>query len=215
MILAKKAFYKVHEILKGEGTILDIGCGTELQHAKEFDMLGYEVDGLDIFDEEDFAVDNILKEYIQNDFSNMGSRIGVQLWDCLWCSHTLEHQRNVGVFLDKMHEYSKTDSLVAITVPPRKDAIVGGHVSLWNAGLLLYNLVLSGFDCSRAMVTTEGYNVSVVVEKADIREELSEIPLEYNNGDIFKLKKFFPPELFKGPHSNGDQFFGVIKNLNW
>lgn len=122
----------------------------------------------------------------------------------VWCSHTLEHSRHVGAFLDKCFEVLEDDGWLAITVPPMKPQIVGGHLSIWNAGLLIYNLILAGFDCSKAMVKTYGYNISVIVQKkkADLPE------LNYDRGDIEKLATFFPLPVYQG-------FDGFIAECNW
>ena len=61
-------------------------------------------------------------------------------------SHVLEHQFDPQRFLRKIYECLNPDGVLALTVPPRKDEIVGGHVSLWNGGLLLYHLVLAHLD---------------------------------------------------------------------
>lgn len=109
-------------------------------------------------------------------------------FDGIWCAHCLEHQRSVGVFLDKIFSDLKDGGILCITVPPRKDKIVGGHLSLWNGGLLLYNLILAGFDCSGAEVLKDGYNISVIV-----RKKAAKIPdLKMDCGDIEALSHFFP-----------------------
>src|SRR5690606_36120022 len=79
--------------------------------------------------------------------------------------------------------------VLALTVPPLKSRIVGGHVSLWNAGLLLYNLVLAGFDCSRARILQYGYNISVILTKTP-----AELPrdLSFDRGDLRRLRPFLP-----------------------
>ena len=69
-------------------------------------------------------------------------------FDLVWCSHVLEHQPNPNLFLKKCFDILNDDGWLCVTVPPRKDEIVGGHLTLWNAGLLLYNLIMAGFDCS-------------------------------------------------------------------
>jgi hypothetical protein len=123
----------------------------------------------------------------------------------VWCSHCLEHQRDIRTFLQCINFNTKENGWIAITVPPMKDEIVGGHVTLWNAGLLMYNLILAGIDCSQAKVKTYGYNCSVIVQKKSI-----EVPsLKYDQGDIKTLSKFFP----EGYNYQG--FNGNIKELNW
>ncbi len=147
-MLALEALNKVLEM--DFETVLDIGSGSG-QHAYEFRKHGKEVTTIDLSEPADYVGDYM--------------KVFVPYHDCIWASHVLEHQRDPGLFLEKCYRDLKDDGILAITVPPRKDAIVGGHVTLWNAGLLLYNLVLAGFDCSKASVKTYGYNVSVVVRK--------------------------------------------------
>lgn len=121
-------------------------------------------------------------------------------FDAIWCAHCLEHQRNVGAFLDKVFKDLKEGGLLCITVPPRKDNIVGGHLSLWNAGLLLYNLILAGFDCSQARVMRDGYNITVMV-----RKKAAKLPnLDMDNGDIEKIAHFFPFDAVHGFDGNID-----------
>jgi SAM-dependent methyltransferase len=119
-------------------------------------------------------------------------------FDAIWCAHCLEHQLNVHDFLRKIFLECKEDGVVCITVPPLKHEIVGGHVSLWNAGLLIYNMILAEFDCSHAKVIVDGYNISVLV-----RKKQAYLPeLSYDTGDIEKLARYFPFPVKQG--FNGD-----------
>jgi|6_EtaG_2_1085325.scaffolds.fasta_scaffold49163_2 SAM-dependent methyltransferase len=132
-------------------------------------------------------------------------------YDAIWCSHVLEHQLNVNLFLRKLLNDVYEDGLIAITVPqlgfkPPVNRVVSGHVTLWNAGQLLYNLVLAGCDCSEAMVNTTDYDASVIVRKKTI------VPfpeLTMNKGDLdVTLAKYFPFEVV-------NNFDGLIENVNW
>lgn len=124
-------------------------------------------------------------------------------FDCVIASHVLEHQLNVQQFLRKVHLHLLEGGVLGISVPPAKKEIVGGHVTLWNAGLLLYNLVLAGFDCREAWVRKYGYNISVAVRKRSITLP----PLEYDNGDIDRISQFLP-------NGWGEGFNGEITSLN-
>jgi len=88
------------------------------------------------------------------------------LTDVIWCCHVLEHQRDIGVFFYYLHFDLKRGDVLAITVPPFRQ-VVPGHVTAWNAGLLLYNLVLAGFDCAAAALKTYDYNISAIVRKGE------------------------------------------------
>ncbi len=109
-------------------------------------------------------------------------------YDACFCSHTLEHVRNVGLFLDKLIGETKDGGLIGIVVPPAKHNIVGGHLTLWNAGLLCYNLILCGLDLSKAAVRSYDYNVAVLVRKRRIT--LPTLP--HDNGDLELLAPYFP-----------------------
>jgi hypothetical protein len=87
-----------------------------------------------------------------------------------------------------------------------KTDIVGGHLTFWNGGLLLYNLVLCGLDCSNASVLRYGYNISIILKKKTI-----DLPnnLSYDIGDIEKMKHFFPNDY------NYQGFNGNIQKINW
>ena len=111
-----------------------------------------------------------------------------QSFDAVWCCHVLEHQLNVNAFLVKLKDSIKEGGVFAITVPPAKHAIVGGHLTLWNAGLLLYNLIMAGFDCSETEGGEYGYNISVIGRKKSILLP----PIRHDTGDIEALAPYFP-----------------------
>jgi len=176
-------------------TVLDIGSGPPqgVNAANFFKELAKDVTRQDI--NPDYKPD------ILGDFNNVATD---KLYDCIWCSHVLEHQLNPNIFLTKIFHTLKDDGVLAITVPPAKHEIVGGHVTLWNAGLLLYNLILAEFDCKDAAVKSYGYNISVIVNKRTaILPELN-----YDAGDINALNEFFPLGVYEG-------FDGKIQELNW
>lgn len=187
-------------------TVLDVGSGKG-DHSDIFLNNGKKVTALDFgvsdyFNSRKKGFDNI--DFIVGDFNNHDFK-DLQ-FDCVWASHILEHQRNVGSFLEKIASLTKEGGLISISVPPIKSDIVGGHLTLWNGGLLLYNLVLCGLDCSEASIFCYGYNTSIILRKITI-----ELPtnLSYDIGDIEKLKDFFPNDYdYQG-------FNGNIQKLNW
>ena len=113
-----------------------------------------------------------------------------EMYDGIYCAHTLEHMRNVGSALDKMYSELKDNGLLCLVVPPAKHNIVGGHLTLWNAGLLVYNLIRAHFDCSKAAIRTYDYNVAILVRKR--RADYDERTLKEDNGDIETLAPYFP-----------------------
>ncbi|MGJ7900908.1 methyltransferase domain-containing protein [Lysobacter sp. 1R34A] len=175
-------------------SVLDVGCGDGLQarhfarHGKRVTTISFESYGAHrpdfVGDFEDFVSD--------------------QRYDLVWCSHALEHQANVGQFLQRLLSFVAPGGLLAITVPPARPYIVGGHLTVWNAGLLLYNLIVAGVDCREARLKVYGYNISLIV-----RVRRAELPvLRHDIGDIERLAPFFPIPVQQG-------FDGRIEEINW
>lgn len=186
-MLSNQAFTKLYDY--EFETVLDIGCGTG-EHATIFRKLGKQVTAIALSEPADIVCDF--------NYANL------PMYDCLWASHVLEHQANVGRFLDRCFYHLNENGILAITVPPLKHEIVGGHVSLWNAGLLLYNLILAGFNCKQAAVKSYGYNISVIVRKDPIL-----LPrLNMDGGDIVTLAEYFPIDVREG-------FDGQLESINW
>ncbi len=155
-------------------TVLDVGSGGG-HHIRTFKHFGKDTFACDMSEHRN-------PDYLGN-FLEISSQIPDGHFDCVWCSHTLEHQINVGVFLKELKRIIRDDGILALTVPPAKHMIVPGHLCIWNGGLLLYNLVTVGFDCSEAIVrdhkpsayidskgreSIKPYDVSVLVKKKDI-----------------------------------------------
>lgn len=173
----------------GVRTALDIGSG-DGWHAARLRSAGVSVTTISLQAGADIAGD-----YLESDCGK---------FDLVWASHVLEHQPNPNLFLKKCFEDLNDGGWLCVTVPPLKHEIVGGHVSLWNAGLLLYHLILAGFDCRDAKVKCYGYNISALVQKKPAR--LPALAMDF--GDIEALSEFFP-----FPVANG--FRGDFESVNW
>lgn len=183
--------------------VLDIGSGSG-EHANVLAKNGKKVTALDFGtsiyamskESEQENVNSIEANFYETDFD--------EKFDCIWASHVLEHQPDAGLFLRRCMEITKEGGVIAITVPPLKHDIVGGHLSLWNAGLLLYQLVFNGLNCREASVCTYGYNITVIVK--NLKRE--HVDITWDNGDVKLLKDYFP--------SFADEpFNGKIDKWNW
>lgn len=179
-------------------TVLDIGSGAG-EHAKIMRAHGKTVTTVSLEEPSD-----VIGDYLTAD---IGSG-----FDAIWASHVLEHQPNVGAFLRQCFSDLREEGVLAVTVPPHKDNIVGGHLTTWNAGILLYNLIVAGFDCSQARVSgcySSGpsyppYNISVIV-----RKRRAELPaLRFDGGDVARLARFFPVDMTDG-------FDGRLPPIRW
>jgi predicted SAM-dependent methyltransferase len=126
-----QALDKIIELTNSKFKVLDIGAGKQETHAEIFRKHGYSVDTVDFFENSTY----------KGDFNTVDIS---KTYDIVWASHCLEHQPNVNNFLKKIYSILNHNGYAVITVPPFKHQIVGGHLTLWNAGLLMYNLVLAG-----------------------------------------------------------------------
>lgn len=177
-------------------TVLDIGCGPG-QHHREFERHGKLSTPVDIIPNEN------IPGLVVGDYSDL--KFPTQ-FDAVWACHVLEHQLNVHDFMKKVASDTREGGWIAITVPPLKHHIVGGHLSLWNCGLLLYHMLLAGLDCRQIMLKTYGYNCSAIV-----RKESFEVPFEdltWGPDDFDVLRPWIP-------HWVKHSFDGDIKEINW
>ena len=78
--------------------------------------------------------------------------------------------------------------------------------------MLLYNLILAGFDCNNARVGQYDYNVSVILKKhtIDVLHMLA-----YDAGDIEILRPYFPHQIQYRKTAIDTIFDGNITNLDW
>jgi len=192
---------KIFDILinKKIDTVLDVGAG-KLETTEEFIKHGKIVDVCDFQDSWYLSNSNVDKSLMQNIYIGDINNIDIpNTYDAVWAAHILEHQPNPNIFLKKLHSLVKESGYLAIVVPPRKPFIVGGHVNMWNGGLLLYHLILAGFDCSGAQLLQYDYNIGVVVRKKTITPPPK---INYDIGDLHILEKYFPLPICEG--FNGD-----------
>lgn len=186
---ADQALERFCGVLEIKSKVLDIGSGNG-EHAAIMRNAGHYVTECDLRTKCDFMLEPYPPDYFEG----------------VWLSHVLEHIPDCQTFLKKVSRVIMRDGLLCVTVPPMKPEIVGGHVSLWNAGLLLYRLILAGFDCSLARVGTYGYNCSVLVRASPIQK----FPrLKMDHGDIALLRDYFPVGIV------ADGFNGDKLNIFW
>lgn len=174
-------------------SVLDVGAGQGL-HAKRFREAGKFVTTID--SSSHWAAPDILMPIMELETEDQ--------FDLIWCSHVLEHQLNPNLFLKKIFSLLKPGGIYAITIPPMRPKLVGGHVNTWNAGILTYNLVMANYDCRDAAVKEYDYNISIIGRK----RYATHPPLHMDRGDIEKLAPFFPFPATQGMP-------GAIGEANW
>ena len=167
-------------------TVLDVGSGGG-EHAATFADAGAKVTCVD-FGTSIYAQRASEKPNVDLLYADY------QLWqpnkkfDLVWASHVLEHQRNVGMFIEKLIDCCSDDGHIAITVPFPHRRLWGGHVTLWSPGLLAYNVVLCGIDLSAATLIYGYRETSLIFSPRKVK-----LPdLSFDSGDLHKLRCFLP-----------------------
>ncbi len=169
--------------------VLDIGTGAG-KAAEYFKSYNKFVTTLDRGDYHKYKPD------LSGDFMDLEIE---RKFDLTWVSHVLEHIPNIQNFLKKISDVTKDNGIICITVPPLKHNVVSGHINLFNSLTLIYNVIISGIDCSDAILKAYGYNISLIVLNKKIKSDL--VPFDI-------VHKYFPIKI----HQNID---GRINNINW
>lgn len=181
-------------------TILYIGSG-EGVHAQIFQDQGKTVTVIEYGNSIYFQKAKDTHRVIVEDFNQWKTQ---DKFECVWASHILKHQPNPNQFLKNIYNILDVNGVLAITIPPMKVQSVGGHLTLWNLGMLFYNLILAGFDCRNACGRRYDYNVSLILRKTPF----TMLEIAYDSGDIELLAPFFPYEVREGYYSD-------ITSVNW
>ena len=141
-------------------TCLDIGSG-EGVHTAILRHAGLEVFQVDKYSNTaEYKVD-----FIEHEFDRK--------FDVIFCSHVIEHQRNVGLFLDKIFDLLSDDGVLIISAPNHSvETLVEGHLNSFLFPLFLQHMIHAGFDCKNGKYLSIIEN-SFIVSKArnfDIKE---------------------------------------------
>ena len=166
-------------------TCLDIGSG-EGVHTAILRHAGLEVFQVDKYSNTaEYKVD-----FIEHEFDRK--------FDVIFCSHVIEHQRNVGLFLDKIFDLLSDDGVLIISAPNHSvETLVEGHLNSFLFPLFLQHMIHAGFDCKNGKYLSLVEN-SFIVSKAgdfDIKERtengyqwtyqhLERSPIELKNGVV-------------------------------
>lgn len=143
-------------------SVLDLGAGEGIQ-SRFFQKNGKKVtaivgDKTSNFKKENFDNINLV-------FKDFLKYTPTEKFDCIWASHILEHQFNIGLFLDKTYNSLKDNGILALTVPPREILAGGGHLYYFSPGNLIYHLLCHGFDLRNMRLKEYGYNLSIICHK--------------------------------------------------
>lgn len=186
-------------------TVIDIGAGDGFA-AKAFCEHDKKVTVTDLHPE---LLDNLphtVTVYKKLDICDMSS-IPSESYDAVWCSHVIEHVMDTGGALGEIRRILKPNGIAFLTVPPFEHRVLGGHVCPgWNIGILMYVLIINGFNVINGSFVKYHNNVSGFVRKGPEFD----IPIIHDQGDIERIKHLFPPSLKVHQGWNGD-----IESYNW
>lgn len=213
---ALKRFLRVVGDLQMTGKCLDVGCGKgeQLQaiidseifgevHALNLSKVGPEVGESRYFG---VPIEALPKPESDDD-----------KYDAIWCCHVLEHTLTPGPFLQAIYEQLKDGGVLCIIVPPLKSQITHGHVTLWNPGLLLLNLLKAGFDCKQIAMRKQGYNIAAILRKKPLPDGIDGAQIRFNVEGKYNARNFLPDGLtwIQNPKSGKWYYEGDFKSLNW
>ncbi len=113
---------------------IDIGSGDGVQ-TNILKHAGLEVFQLDKYsDKAEYKVD-----FIKHKFDKK--------FDVAFCSHVIEHQRNVGNFLDKIHDILNHNGVLIISAPKHAaEHMIEGHINCFITPYFIQHLIHAGFD---------------------------------------------------------------------
>ena len=134
-------------------TCLDIGSGEGVHTA----ILRHA--GLEVFQVDKYSTTSEYKvDFIEHKFDRK--------FDVVFCSHVIEHQRNVGLFLDKIFDILSDDGVLIISAPKEDHNLIEGHLNSFIFPLFLQQMIHAGFDCKNGKFLSAMEN-SFIVSKAD------------------------------------------------
>ena len=139
---------------KKYSTALDIGS-FEGYHTKLMRSFGIKVDQIDKY---------IKDAEINEDFNEYNFK---SKYDVIYCSHVIEHQRNIGQFLDKIFDIMHDHYILIISGPKHPvERFVEGHINTCILPVFLQSLIYAGFDCKKGkMMQIGGIENSFIVKK--------------------------------------------------
>ena len=100
--------------------------------------------------------------------ADFNSYVFKEKYDVIFCSHVIEHQRNIGFFLDKIYDILEDHGVLIISGPVHEaERFVEGHIASTIFPLFLQSLIYAGFDCKVGKtMMIGGVENSFIVTKA-------------------------------------------------
>ena len=138
-------------------TAIDIGSGAGI-HSQLMEKAGLQVFQLDKYNPEaDYQVD-----FLSYDFDRK--------FDVVFCSHVIEHQRNVGLFLDKIFDIMNPQAALILSAPKHDAAqMVEGHLNCFYSSYFIQHVVHAGFNMKKGSYLSCGQleNAAIVFKDSE------------------------------------------------
>ncbi|ARE41304.1 hypothetical protein RGUI_3163 [Rhodovulum sp. P5] len=171
-------------------SLIDVGAGTT-DHGVLFRQFYAEAFSNDLLEREDPF--HITGDILTTDLGRK--------FDVVYASNILEHQKNVGHFLERLIDLCADDGHLVVIVPHQHlHKLLFGHLTSWTVGILVYNLVMAGIDCSEARLCRGRHEISIIVRNRKT-EQIGDIARSAAVGlhwEADDLKKYFPFDFFQG-----------------
>ena len=145
---------------------IDIGSGYGVQT----DILRHA--GLDVFQLDKYCSS---ADY-QVDFLNYTFD---QKFDVVFCSHVIEHQRNVGNFLDKIYDILSDEGVLILSAPKHDaDTMVEGHLNCFKTPYFIQHLLHAGFNLKNGKYLSCGGIENAAIISKDLNFNLEDRELD-------------------------------------
>lgn len=132
-------------------------------------------------------------------------------FDAVLACHVLQRQANPHRFLCTLNAALAEGGMLLLAVPTLRFPLLGGDLTLWTGGLLLYHLVLAGFDCREASLQVDRGELCLALAKRSHPAWTEGTPLP----PLDSLRPVLPPQLDFMSDPDGPCFNGDIRRLNW
>ena len=132
--------------------VMDVGCGS-MPYSDLFLSKNIDYNGIDI------------RSDIHGDMYTCGNFMNYPFskqYNAVISSHVVEHVPNTEQFLNIIRQITVDNGNVCIIFPKPKPNVVGGHVHIFNPGIMLYNLTRIGIDCSDWKCVVKDYSFAVM-----------------------------------------------------
>ena len=141
---------------------LDIGSGAGL-HSKIFTDIGLKTTQIDKYS----STSNIKDDFMDYCFNDT--------FDIIYCSHVIEHQRNIGSFLDKIFDLLTVDGKLLIAVPKHDaNVMIEGHINSFLTPLFIQQLIYAGFDLKNGKYLSCGFIENAAIVGRALNFDISE-----------------------------------------